>query len=62
MVIHNEIFDTYRLEQKEINKSLQLLIKNKYTIFDQDGNRVYEKEKTVQKSTRQITKAKRNKL
>jgi|9_EtaG_2_1085328.scaffolds.fasta_scaffold50587_2 hypothetical protein len=47
MVIHNEIFDTYRLEQKEINKSLQLLIKNKYTIFDQDGNRVYEKEKTV---------------
>ena len=47
MVIHNEIFDTYRLEQKEINKSLQLLIKNKYTILDQDGNRVYEKEKTV---------------
>jgi hypothetical protein len=47
MVIHNEIFDTYRLEQKEINKAVQLLKKNKYTIFDQDGNKVNDKEKTV---------------
>ena len=62
MVIDNQIFHAFRQNEKEIKKAINLLKKNKFTIFDPQGNRVYEKKKTVQKSTRQITKAKKNKL
>ena len=33
MVIHNEIFDSYRMEQKEIVKAKELLKKNDYLVF-----------------------------
>ena len=33
MVIHNEIFDSYRMEQKEIEKAKELLKKNDYLVF-----------------------------
>jgi len=33
MVIHNEIFDTYRIKQKQIEEAIQLLKKNGYAIY-----------------------------
>ena len=32
MVIHNYIFDTYRIEQEKINKAIELLKENGYII------------------------------
>ena len=32
MVIHNEIFCTYRIEQEKINEAIQLLKENGYII------------------------------
>jgi len=47
MVIDNQIFHAFRQNEKEIKKAINLLKKNKFTIFDPQGNRVYEKKKTV---------------
>jgi len=33
MVIHNEIFDTYRIKQKQIEEAIQLLKQNGYAIY-----------------------------
>jgi|TARA_R100001463_G_scaffold7466_5_gene23551 translation elongation factor P/translation initiation factor 5A len=33
MVIHNEIFDTYRIKQKQIEEAIQLLKENGYAIY-----------------------------
>ena len=33
MVIHNEIFDTYRIKQKQIQEAIQLLKENGYAIY-----------------------------
>ena len=40
MVISNEIFETYRLQEqaKAINNAIKLLIKHNYTILDLEGN------------------------
>jgi len=40
MPIHNEIFDTYRIQQrvKEQLKAIKLLIAQGYTVFDLEGN------------------------
>ena len=40
MVISNEIFETYRSQQRvvERNKAIVLLCKEGYTIFDTEGN------------------------
>ena len=37
MPIHNEIFDTYRLEVKKIHNAIKLLAKQGYTIIDLEG-------------------------
>tara|TARA_R100001510_G_scaffold52360_1_gene53010 strand:+ start:581 stop:706 length:126 start_codon:yes stop_codon:yes gene_type:complete len=33
MVIHNEIFDTYRIKEKQIEEAIQLLKENGYAIY-----------------------------
>ncbi len=33
MVIHNEIFESYRIEKKEIDKAIKLLKEKGYTIL-----------------------------
>tara|TARA_R100001463_G_scaffold83819_1_gene138357 strand:- start:6217 stop:6453 length:237 start_codon:yes stop_codon:yes gene_type:complete len=37
MPIHNEIFDSYRLEVKEIHNAIKLLAKQGYTVIDLEG-------------------------
>ena len=37
MPIHNEIFDTYRLEVKKIHNAIKSLAKQGYTIIDLEG-------------------------
>ena len=36
MVIHNEIFCTYRMEQEEIQKAIQLLKENGYAVYKKE--------------------------
>ena len=36
MVIHNYIFDSYRMEQEEIQKAIQLLKENGYTVHKKE--------------------------
>lgn len=36
MVIHNYIFDSYRIEQKEIQKAIQLLKENGYAVYKKE--------------------------
>tara|TARA_R100001443_G_scaffold97595_1_gene104477 strand:- start:1029 stop:1151 length:123 start_codon:yes stop_codon:yes gene_type:complete len=40
MVIHNEIFDSFRLERKKIEDAIVLLEKNGYIVYDKDKNYV----------------------
>jgi len=40
MVIHNEIFDTYRIEQKKIEEAIQLLKENGYAIYKKEEKEV----------------------
>tara|TARA_R100001015_G_C4556591_1_gene117295 strand:+ start:503 stop:652 length:150 start_codon:yes stop_codon:yes gene_type:complete len=39
-MIHNEIFDTYRMQEKAkaINNSIKLLLEHNYKIVDLEGN------------------------
>tara|TARA_R100000231_G_scaffold122776_1_gene92950 strand:+ start:798 stop:992 length:195 start_codon:yes stop_codon:yes gene_type:complete len=37
MPIHNEIFDSYRLEVKKIHAAIRLLAKQGYTVIDLEG-------------------------
>mgnify|MGYP003115860473 CR=1 FL=1 len=41
MPIHNEIFDSYRLEVNEIRKAINLLVEHKYKIIDLE-NRIID--------------------
>ncbi len=36
MVIHNYIFDSYRIEQKEIQNAIQLLKDNGYAVYKKE--------------------------
>jgi biotin operon repressor len=36
MVIHNYIFDTYRIKQEKINEAIQLLKENGYIIHKKE--------------------------
>lgn len=47
MPISNEIFETYRIQQKAraIQNSIELLLKHNYTILDLEGNILHRKEK-----------------
>lgn len=36
MPIHNEIFDTYRLDQKKIQDAVELLEKNSYIVMTKE--------------------------
>jgi|TARA_R100000084_G_scaffold3951_1_gene1721 transcription initiation factor IIE alpha subunit len=36
MVIHNQIFDTFRAEQKEIDKAIKLLEKNGFIVYNKE--------------------------
>ena len=40
MVIHNQIFDSYRLDKEEIDKAIKLLEKNGYIVYNKD--KVYD--------------------
>tara|TARA_R100000234_G_scaffold48087_1_gene28745 strand:- start:672 stop:797 length:126 start_codon:yes stop_codon:yes gene_type:complete len=40
MVIHNEIFDTYRIKQKQIEEAIQLLKENGYAIYKKEEKEV----------------------
>jgi len=40
MVIHNEIFDTYRIEQKQIEEAIKLLKENGYAIYKKEEKEV----------------------
>tara|TARA_R100000988_G_scaffold97623_1_gene65169 strand:+ start:2176 stop:2376 length:201 start_codon:yes stop_codon:yes gene_type:complete len=44
MPISNEIFETYRIQErvKEQKKAIQLLIKQGYTIFDLEGEMLHK--------------------
>ena len=42
MVIHNEIFDSYRLEQKKIKSAITLLRENNYTVIKKEKSNEYE--------------------
>lgn len=41
MVIHNEIFETFRSEQKKINEAVILLEKNGYIVYNKE--KIYAK-------------------
>mgnify|MGYP003131797955 FL=1 len=47
MPISNEIFETYRMQQKAkaIQNSIELLLKHNYTILDLEGNILVNKDK-----------------
>tara|TARA_Y100001937_G_C7085500_1_gene315160 strand:- start:893 stop:1036 length:144 start_codon:yes stop_codon:yes gene_type:complete len=47
MPISNEIFETYRMQQKAkaIQNSIELLLKHNYTILDLEGNILVKKNK-----------------
>ncbi len=36
MVIHNQIFDTFRQKQKEIDKAIKLLENNGFIVYNKD--------------------------
>jgi len=40
MVIHNYIFDSYRIEQEKIKEAIQLLKENGYTIHKKEEKEV----------------------
>ena len=40
MVIHNYIFDSYRIEQKQIQEAIQLLKDNGYTVHKKEEKEV----------------------
>jgi len=44
MAISNEIFESYRIQErvKEQKKAIQLLIKQGYTIFDLEGDMLHK--------------------
>jgi biotin operon repressor len=40
MVIHNYIFDSYRIEQEKIKEAIQLLKENGYTIYKKEEKEI----------------------
>ena len=42
MVIHNEIFDSYRIEEQKIEEAIRLLVKNNYKIIDSNNQLIYK--------------------
>ena len=43
MSIHNEIFETYRIQQKEINNAIKLLKEKGYSIYKKNENTINQK-------------------
>jgi len=41
MPIHNQIFDSYRLEVKEINEAIKLLLKHDYKVINQNNELIH---------------------
>ena len=41
MVIHNEIFESYREEVNKIHKAIRLLVKHRYKIIDLDNQLIH---------------------
>ena len=44
MPIHNQIFEAFRQEKKEINKAVNFLHGKDYTIYDDRGNKIIKKQ------------------
>jgi len=53
MVIHNEIFDSYRLEVDEINQAIRLLVRHQYKIIDTENQLIHSG--NVDKSRERVT-------